>query len=124
MKKNAVSVILFCVCTLALHAQQADLKNATWIRIMQNDTSVNYFVAKKDFAKFVSEYHRKELKEKQKEQDVVNTEEHRHEEHLKNPLWAAIMAFNQWSKNIRPFVSSDGKIMPIEQRMNLVNRGK
>ena len=99
-------------------------QNESWVRIMQNDTSVNYFTARKDFAKFVAEYRKKEAKSQHTEKVVTKGEEHPHESHLKDPESAAILQFQRWSRSVQPFVTSDGKIMPVEQRMALVNKGK
>ena len=101
------------------------LRNETWVRIMQNDTTVSYFTAKKDFTKFVAQYRKKEAEEKQGEkQPEKSTERIPEEEHLQNPEENAMMAFERWSKSIKPFVMANGKIMPVEQRMAVINREK
>ena len=126
MNRSIITVIFVSLCCLVATAQKGDdLKNATWIRIMQNDTSVNYFTAKKDFAKFVALHRKKEAEEKQEaKQTSKSTERIPEEEHLQDPEENAIMMFERWSKSIKPFVMRDGKVMPIEQRMALINRGK
>jgi hypothetical protein len=126
MNKIAATLIFLLMCAFAAQAQVNDvLKNATWVRIMHNDTTVNYFVAKHDFAKFVAQHKKEEAQERNKEKSTANAEERQpNEEHLKSPENAAIMAFQQWSKTIKPFVTADGKIMPVEQRMALVDKRK
>jgi hypothetical protein len=126
MTRIALILIFSLVCTLFAKAQVSDdLKNATWVRIMQNDTSINYFVAEKDFEKFRVEHRKVEAQKQAEEKEAANNGEHRpNESHLEDPEQAAIMAFQWWSKSIRPFVGSDGKVMPIEQRMAIVNKRK
>jgi hypothetical protein len=126
MLRAPLILIFTLVCALFAKAQVSDdLKNATWVRIMQNDTSVNYFVAKKDFEKFRVEHRKVEAQKQAQEKKAAGNNDHRPNElHLEDPEEAAIMAFQLWSKSIRPFVGNDGKVMPIKQRMAIVNRRK
>jgi hypothetical protein len=126
MNRIAVTFIFLLMCTLAMHAQSAEeLKKSTWMRMMlTNDTTLNYFEAKKDFAKFVAQHKREEALQRANEKAANNTERKPNEEHLESPEDAAIMAFKQWSKAIKPFVMANGKIMPVEQRLAVINKGK
>jgi len=125
MDRFIMILIFLSLCGLAATAQTGeDLKNSTWVRIMQNDTSVNYFTAKKDFTKFVAEYRMKEAQRDKEKRSTENDERLPNEEHLKSPEESAIISFQLWSKSIRPFVTADGKVMSLEQRMAIVNRRK
>ena len=125
MRRSIIILIFFSVCCLVATAQKHDnLKNATWIRIMQGDTTVNYFTAKKDFAKFAAQHRKKEAQEEKERQSEKNTTRVPNEEHLRDPEENAIMAFERWSKSMRPFVKANGKVMSIDERMAAINRQK
>ena len=126
MNRIIITIICSTLCCLLATAQKNEaLKNASWVRIMHDDTTVNYFTAKKDFAKFVAQHHKKEAEEKQEEKHTAkSTERIPNEEHLRDPEENAIMAFERWSKSMRPFVMANGRVMSIEQRMAVINRGK
>ena len=127
MNRIAISLIFLLMCTLAACAQKLDdkLANESWVRIMHNDTSVNYFIAKKDFAKFVAEHKKQEAEERKSEHESARVgEEHPKEEHLRSPEDMMIQAFQQWAKSVRAFVTADGKVMPVEQRVAVVNKGR
>lgn len=95
------------------------LKNESWVRIMQNDTSVNYFEANKDFAKFRKQHAKEEAREQKRlERKGVRVP---NEPHLENKEELIMNSFVKWSRSMKPFVSEDGKIMPLEKRLELMN---
>jgi hypothetical protein len=126
MNKIALTLIFLLTCTFFAGAQTADnFKSETWYRIMHNDTTVSYFTARRDFVNYLREYQKRETAAQSTTQDSKpGAEQHAQEEHLKSPEEAAIMDFKLWSKSIKPFVTPDGKIMTVEQRMALMNKGK
>ena len=92
---------------------------------MHNDTTVNYFEAHRDFVNYLREYRKQQAETQSKEPaDAKSEEQHPQEQHLKSPEEAAIMDFQRWSKSIKPFVPPNGKIMTVEQRMAILNKGK
>jgi hypothetical protein len=120
-------LILFIISFSVICVKSQDLsriKNESWVRIMQNDTSVNYFKAKKDYSKFRKAYKKHEAKEeKKRKKEMAEKGEHfTYESHLENPEEMVMMRYEQWARSMKPFVTSDGKVMSIEERMKIVNR--
>jgi hypothetical protein len=101
------------------------VKNESWVRIMHNDSTVNFFKAQKDFAKFRAEHNKEAAKEDaDRKKEVANGERRPNEPHLEDPEEAIMMAYQKWARSMKPFVTKDGKIMPLEQRMAVTQKGR
>lgn len=111
---------MLCAAFLHTHAQEIPqkLKQAKWVKIMSNDSTYNFFEAEAEFQK----YHASYLKEKKREESrkTVNPS-HAEEEHMKSPLELMISKYLDWSVTIKPFVLSDGKILPLSSRLQIIN---
>ncbi len=127
MKTFISTLFIFLFSVVCVKSQDfSKIKNQSWVRIMENDTSVNFFKAQKDYTKFRKSYLKREAKEeKKRKKEMAEKGEHfTYESHLENPEEMVMMRYEQWARSMKPFVSSDGRVMPIEERMKIVNQKK
>lgn len=122
MKKNGLFLLSFLLFGLFTQAQivSQKVRESTWARISANDTTVNYFVAQKDFEKFYSKY----LKEKNREElrRARRQPASPQEEHLDSPEELLVSNYIKWSMAIKPFVNADGTIIPLEKRLAIIRQ--
>jgi len=121
--------IILLLVTLSVYSASAQdidkIKNESWVRIMQNDSTVNFFKAQKDFAKFRAQHNKEAAKEEaERRKEVANGERKPNEPHLEDPEEAIMAAYQKWARSIKPFVTADGKIMPLEQRLAITQKGR
>jgi hypothetical protein len=96
------------------------LREEKWIQIMSNDSSVNYFEAEASFQKFYTAFRAKENARQNKAGEDAKEEE----EHAKSPEEYFIAGYLKWSIAIKPFVLPDGRIMPVGQRLLLIQQAR
>ena len=116
MRKIILLLLIYSSAPLLVHAQSQKLLQSKWIKIMQNETGANYFEADKDFEKFYTSYLKKQIKSKEENNNASPGEAHM--ESVEDLL---IASYQKWSTGIKPFVRADGTIMPIEQRIAVIN---
>ena len=104
---------------LVSKAQTEKLRQSKWIKIMENETTGNYFEADNDFQKFYASYLEKKSTTKEEQNNTAPGEDH-----LESPVELFIASYLKWSIGIKPFVLPDGSIMPIEQRMIIINEAR
>ncbi len=123
MKKYlALIIISLFTFTVAFGQNASRLKNQSWVRIMQNDTSINFFKAQKDYSKFRLVHEKEETRREsaRKKQELNNSDRLPNETHLEDPEESMMKAYEKWAMSMKPFVNSDGYIMPIEKRLDLI----
>src|SRR5262245_48063670 len=106
MFRFVISIFIFNFIIIHTDGQDfSRLKNQSWIRIMENDTSVNYFKAQKDYAKFRKAHLKEEAKEEKRRKKLLakNGEHFINEPHLENPEEAAMMRYERWARSMKPF---------------------
>ena len=123
MKKLLLSSVLLFVFFLQLSAQQIPQKvqRSKWVKIMTNDSVYNYLEAQKEFQAFYTGY----VKEKNREQ--IRRERNKsssEEEHLESPVELLVAEYLKWSVTIKPFVRADGTIIPLSERLVIINDDK
>ena len=122
MKKYIFACLFILISLCRGFGQEKDnLKKATWVRIMQNDITINYFTAQKDFSKFMAK-HRKE--EARKMKALKKAGQQPDEAHLEDEDEPLITAFVRWTQSVKPYVTKDGKILPVAQRVQIMNGSK
>ena len=63
MKKYLLLIIIFFLTyTCAIGQNSSRMKNQSWVRIMKDETGVNYFKAQKDYSKFKNLHQKEEAK--------------------------------------------------------------
>jgi hypothetical protein len=119
------TLFIFSLSVFSLHGQNFNkLKNQSWMKIMQNDTSVNFFKAQKDYSKFKKAYKKEEARKEERERRNQLKHSRPNEPHLENPEENIMMAYENWERSMKPFVTKDGKVMPVEQRLKMVLKNK
>lgn len=119
------TLFIFSLSVFSMYGQNiSKLKNQSWMKIMQNDTSINFFKAKKDYVKFKKVYKKQEAKQEAREKKDIPKHSPPNEEHLESPEASLMMAYEKWERSMRPFVTKDGKVMPVEQRLKMVQNKK
>jgi hypothetical protein len=114
MKKNILLLLISAVAPLLIKAQVQKILQSKWVKIMQNDSLGNYIEAEKDFQKFYTAYLKKEAKELKERGNAG-------EAHLESQEELLIAGYIKWSVAIKPFVKADGSIMPIQERIEIIN---
>jgi len=100
-------------------AQDAgELKNQSWVRIMQNDTSINYFTAQRDYERFRTQW--QETERTAEPSDKIEEPRSPGEPRLEDPVEFTMQSYEAWQRSMQPFVTDDGKVMSIEKRLELV----
>ncbi|MEP7255822.1 MAG: hypothetical protein ABI666_08585 [Ferruginibacter sp.] len=114
MKKTILVLLISTAAPLLIKAQVQKILQSKWVKIMQNDSLGNYIEAEKDFQKFYTAYLKKEAKELKERSNAG-------EAHLESQEELLIAGYIKWSVAIKPFVRYDGSIMPIDERMVIIN---
>ena len=123
MKKYLLLIIIFFLTyTCAIGQNSSRMKNQSWVRIMKDETGVNYFKAQKDYSKFKNLHQKEEAKriEARKKQEAKAGVRIPNETHLEDPEEAVMMAYEKWAKSMKPFVDCKGNVMPIEKRLEMI----
>lgn len=124
MRKFILFSIFTSICFLQSKAQDIPQKvqRSKWVQIMSNDSAYNYFEAREEFKKYYTQF----LKEKKKEEAKLERKKSSssEEEHLENPTELLVADYLRWSIAIKPFVKSDGTIMPLTSRLEIINSAK
>ena len=116
MTKIICLLLITSVFSLAGKAQQENLRQSKWVKIMQNDATGNFLEAEMEFRKFYEAYRMQQIKKPDEENNASPVEAHLESQ---EDLWVA--SYLKWSMAVRPFVRADGTIIPIEQRIALIN---
>jgi hypothetical protein len=124
MKQFILFILSLTSVGAGLHAQALPkyLENEKWIRAMSNDSSANFFEAEASFRKFYTAWQEKIKERDQKEEKVNNPG--LEEEHMKEPEDFFISRYRQWSMLIKPFVLANGHIMPVNQRLSIIQEAR
>ena len=115
--------MLLLICSFQLKAQQVPQKvqRSKWVKIMANDSAYNYFEAQKEFQSYYAEYLKEKKREAlRKQRNNASAEE----EHLESLTELLVADFLKWSARIKPFVNADGSIMPLADRLAIINKYK
>lgn len=89
---------------------------------MSNDSAYNYLEAQKEFQNFYKEYlneKKRELKRQQRNKTASEAEVH-----LESPTELLVADFLKWTIMIKPFVRADGSIIPLKERLAIINEYK
>ena len=115
-------MLLLCCC-FQLNAQQVSQKilRSKWVKIMANDSSYNFLEAQKEFQGFYTAFLKEERKEQLKKQRNKSSAE---EVHLESQLELLVADYLRWSVMIKPFVNADGTVMPLKERLTIINNSK
>jgi hypothetical protein len=121
MTKFILIILVAMAFSAQVQAQQLPktLKEEKWVQIMANDSAANYFEAEAAFQKFYTTWQAKEKAEKAREANDPAEEEQR-----KGPEEYCITAYVKWSGMIKPFVLPDGRIMPMSQRLAIIQEAR
>ena len=119
MRTVIILLLIYSMSPLVSKAQTEKLRQSKWIKIMENETTGNYFEADNDFQKFYASYLEKKSTTKEEQNNAATGEDH-----LESPVELFIASYLKWSIGIKPFVLPDGSIMPIEQRMIIINEAR
>jgi hypothetical protein len=123
MRKYILLPFAIAFISLQLQAQDIPQKllDEKWVKIMANDSMANFPEADAAFQKYYASY----IKEKKKaEMSVQPSVSKMEEEHLNDPETFLIAGYIKWSISIKPFVGSDGRIMPMERRLAIIQAAK
>ena len=89
---------------------------------MTNDSACNYFDAREESQKYYTQFQKEQKREEAKlERKKSSSSE---EKHLENPTELLVADYQRWSIAIKPFVKSDGTIIPLTSRMEIINNAK
>ena len=124
MVKLFFTLIFLLFAIVQLNAQQIPQKvqRSTWVKIMSNDSAYNYLEAQKEFQNFYKEYlneKKRELKRQQRNKTASEAEVH-----LESPTELLVADFLKWTIMIKPFVRADGSILPLKERLAIINEYK
>ncbi len=121
MRKFILIILLAISFSVQVQAQQLPkaLQGEKWVQAMANDSAANYFEAEAAFQKFYTAWQAKEKAERAREANSPAEEEQR-----KGPEEYCISAFLKWSVMIKPFVLPDGRIMPMSQRLAIIQEAR
>lgn len=102
------------------HAQDlpSKLKQAKWVRIMTDDSTYNYLEAEAEFQKFYAAFQKEKIKEAKKRERSKSSAA---EEHLETPMDLLVADYLKWCAKMQAFVLADGRIMPLAQRLAIIN---
>lgn len=121
MSKFIVITLLAMAFSLQTQAQKLpkSLREEKWVQIMTNDSAMNFFEAEAAFKKFHTRWLAKEKAEREEEAENPASEEQRKgsEEYL-------VAAYLKWSLTMKPFVLPDGKLMPLQQRLAIIQEAR
>lgn len=117
--------LMFPLSVIYVHGQDLDkLKSQSWMKIMQDEASVNFFTAQKDYSKFKKAYIKDEAKKEAREKKKQLKHPTPNESHLENPEESLMMAYEKWARSMKPFVTKDGSVMPLDERLKMVQKKK
>lgn len=121
MSKFIVITLLVMAFALPTQAQQLpkSLREEKWVQIMANDSAVNFFEAEAAFKKFHTRWMAKERAERGAEAENPAGEEHK-----KGPEEYLVAAYLKWSLTMKPYVLPDGKLMPLQQRLAIIQEAR
>jgi hypothetical protein len=114
----ALMVVSFAIQTQAQQLPKS-LREEKWVQIMANDSAMNFFEAEAAFKKFHTGWLAKEKAERAEEASNPAGEEQR-----RGPEEYLIAAYLKWSLAMKPFVLSDGKLMPLTQRLAIIQQAR
>ena len=119
MRKIILLLLIYSALPILTNAQTERVMQSKWVKIMEDESSGNYFEAQIDFHKFYTSYQKKKVKSKEESNNASPGEEH-----IEGPVELLIASYLKWCIGIKAFVQPDGSIMPIEQRMAIINQAR
>lgn len=110
----------FCFFAKAQRLSQK-LQNATWVKIMSDETTYNFLDAEKEFQVFFAAFQKERKKEITRKERNRSSAEEQHRETVTELL---VSEYLQWSTAIRPFVNADGSIKPVAERLAIISKAR
>lgn len=110
----------FCFFAKAQRLPQK-LQNATWVKIMSDESAYNFLDAEKEFQIFFAAFQKERKKEITRKERNKSSAEEQHRESITELL---IADYLQWSTAIRPFVNADGSIKPVAERLAIIDKAR
>ena len=122
MRKFFLLALLTGVCFFAKAQRLSQkLQNATWVKIMSDETTYNFLDAEKEFQVFFAAFQKERKKEITRKERNRSSAEEQHRETVTELL---VSEYLQWSTAIRPFVNADGSIKPVAERLAIINKAR